>query len=102
VVRREGAAQKPDGTTHFTHVHYTAHDSSGAPLTVAIARCVTPELGELLCILRNNIDAIIEAFAEIGEAIGRAGRANLFDVRLAMTADPQVPGTLVQCASFVS
>ena len=50
-----------DGTTHFTHVRYTAHDSSGAPITVAIADHVTPELGELLCLLHNNIDAIIEA-----------------------------------------
>lgn len=51
----------PDGTTHFTHVRYTVHDSSGAPMTVGVARYVTPELGELLCILHNNIDAIIKA-----------------------------------------
>jgi hypothetical protein len=51
----------PDGTTHFTHVRYTGHDGSGAPLTVAIADSVTPDLGELLCLLHNNIDAIIEA-----------------------------------------
>jgi hypothetical protein len=51
----------PDGTTHFTHVHYTAHDGGGAPLTIAVADHVTPELGELLCLLHNNIDAIIDA-----------------------------------------
>jgi hypothetical protein len=51
----------PDGTTHFTHVRYTAYDSGGVPMTVAIADYVTPELGELLCLLHNNIDAIIEA-----------------------------------------
>jgi hypothetical protein len=51
----------PDGTTHYTHVHYTAHDRNGAPLTVGIARHVTPELAELLCLLHNNIDVIIEA-----------------------------------------
>jgi hypothetical protein len=51
----------PDGTTHFTHVRYTGHDSDGVPMTVAIADYVTPELGEHLCILHNNIDAIIEA-----------------------------------------
>ena len=50
----------PDGTTHFTHVRYT-HDSSGAQMTVAVANHVTPELGELLCVLHNNIDTIIEA-----------------------------------------
>jgi hypothetical protein len=51
----------PDGTTHFTHVRYAARDSDGAPVTVGIADHVTPELGELLCMLHNNIDAIVEA-----------------------------------------
>ena len=51
----------PDGTTHFAHVRFTAHDSSGTPMIVAIADRVTPELAELLCLLHNNIDAIIEA-----------------------------------------
>jgi hypothetical protein len=50
----------PDGTTHFTHVRFTAQNSDG-PVTVAIADHVTPELGNLLCLLHNNMDAIIEA-----------------------------------------
>jgi hypothetical protein len=51
----------PNGTTHFTHVRYTRHDSSGGQMRVEVANHVTPELGELLCVLHNNIDAIIEA-----------------------------------------
>jgi hypothetical protein len=50
-----------DGTTHFTHVRYTKHHSSGASMTVTVAKYVTPELGELLCVLHNNINVIIEA-----------------------------------------
>jgi hypothetical protein len=50
-----------DGTTHFAHVRYTAHDSEGMPITVAIADYVTPELGELLCVLHNNINDIVAA-----------------------------------------
>jgi hypothetical protein len=53
-----------DGTTHFAHVRYTAHDSEGAPMTVAVAQHVTPELGELLCVLHNNISAIVTALRQ--------------------------------------
>jgi hypothetical protein len=51
----------PDGTTHFTHVRYTACDSAGEAITVGVAQYVTPELGELLCALHNNLTEIIEA-----------------------------------------
>lgn len=48
----------PDGTKHFNHVRYTS-DSNGEPMTVEVAHYVTPELGELLCLLHNNLDKII-------------------------------------------
>jgi len=51
----------PDGTTHFTHVRFQAADRTGEKLTVEVARYVTPELAELLCLLHNNLDAIIPA-----------------------------------------
>lgn len=49
-----------DGTDHFTHVRYTAKHNGG-DLTVEVAHYVTPELGELLCLLHNNIDRIVPA-----------------------------------------
>ena len=51
----------PDGTTHFTHVRYVARDSADTEMTVVVADYVTPELGELLCALHNNLSAIIVA-----------------------------------------
>jgi hypothetical protein len=35
----------PDGTSHFTHVHYDARDISGHPITVRVASYVTPRAG---------------------------------------------------------
>jgi hypothetical protein len=63
----------PDGTTHFTHVRYTAHFPSGEPITVGVARHVTPELGELLCLLHNNIDVIVEALRTSGKRQSESG-----------------------------
>jgi hypothetical protein len=51
----------PDGTTHFTHVQYRAHFPDGGDINVRVASHVTPDLGELLCLLHNNLDAIISA-----------------------------------------
>ena len=48
----------PDGTTHFNHVRQTAY-ISGAPLAVAIASHVTPDLAELLVLMRNNLPELI-------------------------------------------
>jgi len=48
-----------DGTTHFTHVEYTAHDTNGAPVTVMIARFLTPALAELLVLSYNNMPEIV-------------------------------------------
>lgn len=50
-----------DGTTHFTHVRYKTTVGETAEVTVAVADYVTPELGELMCTLHNNLPAIIEA-----------------------------------------
>jgi len=50
----------PDGTTHFNHVRDTAKHM-GESLTVEVAQYVTPQLGELLCLLNNNLDQIIGA-----------------------------------------
>jgi hypothetical protein len=50
----------PDGTTHFNHVRYTAKHF-GEDMTVEVANHVTPELGEVLCLLNNNLDRIIAA-----------------------------------------
>jgi hypothetical protein len=49
-----------DGTTHFNHVRYTAKHF-GEEVTVEVAQYVTPQLGELLCVLNNNLDRIIAA-----------------------------------------
>ena len=58
----------PDGTTHFTHVRYSALAIDGTPMTVAVANYVTPELGELLCALHNNLTAIIEALRKADQS----------------------------------
>ena len=50
-----------DGTTHFTHVGYDAKDAAGNPIKVRVADYVTPELGELLELMHNNVDEIISA-----------------------------------------
>jgi hypothetical protein len=57
----------PDGTTHFTHVRYSARDSTGEPVTVAVASHVTPDLAELLCTLHNNLAVIVEALRKAEE-----------------------------------
>jgi hypothetical protein len=46
-----------DGTDHFNHVRYTAKDFG----TVEVASYVSSNLGELLCLLNNNIDTIVAA-----------------------------------------
>jgi hypothetical protein len=48
----------PDGTTHFNHVRQTAR-VSGEALTVTIANHLTPELAELLVLMRNNLPELI-------------------------------------------
>lgn len=53
----------PDGTDHFNHVRYTAKHF-GESITVEVANHVTPELGELLCLLNNNLDGIIKALRQ--------------------------------------
>jgi hypothetical protein len=50
----------PDGTDHFNHVRYTS-EHMGEDVTVAVASHVTPRLGELLCLLNNNLPQIISA-----------------------------------------
>ena len=47
----------PDGTTHFNHVRRTARE--GEPRAVTIASRVTPELAELLVLMRNNLPELI-------------------------------------------
>jgi len=49
-----------DGTKHFNHVRYTSKHF-GEDVTVEVASYVSPELGELLCLLNNNLDVIIGA-----------------------------------------
>ena len=58
----------PDGTTHFTHVRYDTRIGTGEPVTVTVAGYVTPELGELLCALHNNLAGIIEALRKTEDA----------------------------------
>jgi len=50
----------PDGTDHFNHVRYTAKHF-GEDLTVEVANHVSPKLGQLLCLLNNNLDMIIKS-----------------------------------------
>jgi hypothetical protein len=55
----------PDGTTHFTHVRYKTTAGESAEVTVAVANDVTPDLGELMCTLHNNLPMIIEALRNL-------------------------------------
>jgi hypothetical protein len=48
----------PDGTTHFNHVRRTAF-LNGEPVTVTIGNYLTPELAELLVLMRNNLPELI-------------------------------------------
>jgi hypothetical protein len=50
----------PDGTTHFTHVVSTSSDVGGEPVRVVIGKYLTPELAELLVLMRNNLPDLIE------------------------------------------
>ena len=50
-----------DGTTHFTHVVHDAYDSAGEKMLVRVGEYTTPEIAELMCSLRNNVDLIIRA-----------------------------------------
>jgi hypothetical protein len=59
----------PDGTTHFNHVRQTAH-ANGEPLAVTIASHVTPDLAELLVLMRNNLPALIR-LARLGSDVQR-------------------------------
>lgn len=47
-----------DGTKEFNHVRFHSATING---DVLVAQYVTPELAELLCLLHNNLDAIIAA-----------------------------------------
>jgi hypothetical protein len=48
-----------DGTTHFTHVVCTSQDSEGHPLKVAIGHYLTPDLAEMLVLMRNHLPDLI-------------------------------------------
>jgi hypothetical protein len=50
-----------DGTSHFTHVRYDTTDGKGNKVTVEVASYVSPELGELLCLLHNNLSLIVRS-----------------------------------------
>src|SRR5262245_31378825 len=58
---RQEPHSHPDDTTHFTHVEFTSR-ALGEPVAVRVASHVTPELGELLCLLHNNLDQITRRF----------------------------------------
>ena len=50
----------PDGTTHFTHVVSTSHTTvTGEPVKIVIGKYLTPELAELLVLMRNNLPDLI-------------------------------------------
>ena len=49
----------PDGTTHFTHVVCTSSNVGGDPVRVVIGKYLTPELAELLVLMRNNLPDLV-------------------------------------------
>lgn len=49
----------PDGTTHFTHVVSTSCSVNGESVKVVIGRYLTPELAELLVLMRNNLSDLV-------------------------------------------
>jgi hypothetical protein len=59
----------PDGTTHFNHVRRTVR-VNGEPRAVTIASRVTPELAELLVLMRNNLPELIR-LARLGLDVER-------------------------------
>jgi len=48
----------PDGTTHFTHVCTTGY-VQGEPVFVSIGKYLTPNLAELLVVMRNNLPELV-------------------------------------------
>ena len=48
----------PDGTMHFNHVRTTSH-AHGERVTVTIGKHLTPELAELLVLMRNSLPELI-------------------------------------------
>jgi hypothetical protein len=50
----------PDGTTHFTHVCRPVWLDGKRVANVRIARHVTPDLAELLVLMRNNLPQLID------------------------------------------
>ena len=49
----------PDGTTYFTHVVKTGVFWNGETTKVSIAKYVTPELAELLVLMRNRLPDLV-------------------------------------------
>ncbi len=49
----------PDGTTHFNHVVSTCCAWEGEPVKVVIGKYLTPELAELLVLMRNNLPDLV-------------------------------------------
>ncbi len=50
----------PDGTTHFTHVVMDYVFWNGETAKVSIAKYATPELAELLVLVRNRLPDLIK------------------------------------------
>jgi hypothetical protein len=50
----------PDGTTHFTHVVTTSFAVNNEPVKVVIGKYLTPELAELLVLMRNNLPDLLK------------------------------------------
>ena len=50
-----------DGTTHFNHVRYDILDDGMPVGQVEVGSYLSPNLAELLCLLHNNLNAIVHA-----------------------------------------
>lgn len=49
----------PDGTMHFTHVVSLGRDGNGGTTKVVIGSYLTPQLAELLVLMRNNLPDLV-------------------------------------------
>jgi hypothetical protein len=58
-----------DGTTEFTHVYYKSQrEFDDEPITIMIGNCVTPDLAELLVLLRESANDLPATLGDLAAA----------------------------------
>ena len=75
----------PDGTMHFTHVVCTDSSVGDEPVKVGIGRYLSPDLAELLVLMRNNLADLIKWARAASDAVD--ARAPVADTKAADPGD---------------